>query len=306
MPVAKYRKTWRKPSTADAGSTGMTPDGGRMPDSRESGAVCMMGRLIPLIAFLASALLGLWPLAALAQDINPDRPDLTTSAELVPAGALQLETGLEYERERVGGGPTRQQLTTQAVLRAGLLARLEVSLEGEPFVWQRAGDDERGSGDYTLALKYRLYAPPEGGDTPSVALALRPFVKLPVARAPIGSERPDAGALLLVSLGLPWGLGLDLNAGAAAIGQTRPDGFIPQGVASASLSWAATERLATIADFFFATKEEHDGRASLRATLAVVYKLTPRLALDAGMRTTLAGPGPDWSAFVGLSARFGR
>ena len=32
-----------------------------MPDSRESGAVCMMGRLIPLIAFLASALLGLWP-----------------------------------------------------------------------------------------------------------------------------------------------------------------------------------------------------------------------------------------------------
>jgi hypothetical protein len=199
-----------------------------MPDGRGPGAV---------IAFVASALLGLWPLAALAQDINPDRPDLTTSAELVPAGALQLETGLEYERERVGGGPTRQQLTTQAVLRAGLLARLEVSLEGEPFVWQRAGDDARGSGDYTLALKYRLYAPPEGGDTPSVALALRPFVKLPVARAPIGSERPDAGALLLVSLGLPWGLGLDLNAGVAAIGQTRPEGFIPQGAASASLSW---------------------------------------------------------------------
>jgi len=306
MPVAKYGEMWLKSAAPDAGSTGMTPDDGRMPDTRGPGVMCMMGRLSHLIVFVASALLGLWPLAAVAQDINPDRPDLTTSAELVPAGALQLETGLEYERERVGGGPTRQQLTVQAVLRAGLLARLEVSLEGEPFVWQRAGDDERGTGDYTLALKYRLYAPPEDGGTPTVALALRPFVKLPVARAPIGSERPDAGALLLVSLGLPWGLGLDLNAGAAALGQTRPEGFIPQGVASASFSWAATERLATIADFFFATKEERDGRASLRATLAVVYKLTSRLALDAGMRTTLAGPGPDWSAFVGLSARFGR
>jgi hypothetical protein len=264
----------------------------------------MMGRLGPLIAFVASALLGLWPLAALAQDINPDRPDLTTSAEVVPAGALQLETGLEYERERSGGAPTRQQLIIQAVLRAGLATRLEVSLEGEPFVWRRAADDDRGSGDYTLALKYRLYAPPEDSGAPT--LALRPFVKLPVARAPIGSERPDVGALLLMSLGLPWGLGLDANAGAAAIGQTRPNGFMAQGVASASLSWAATERLATIADFFFATKEDRDGRASLRATVAVVYRLTSRLALDAGMRTTLAGPGPDWSAFVGLSARFGR
>ena len=277
-----------------------------MPDTRDPTVTCMMGRLSYPIALVASALLGLWPLAALAQDINPDRPDLTTSAELVPAGALQLETGLEYERERAGGSPGRQQLSVQAVLRAGLLARLEVSLEGEPFVWQRAGDDECGSGDYTLALKYRLYAPTEDGGTPTVAVALRPFLKLPVARTPIGSERPDAGALLLVSLGLPSGLGLDLNAGAAAIGQTHPDGFIPQGVASASLSWAATGRLSTIAELFFATKEERDGRASLRATLAVLYKVTPRLALDAGVRTTLAGSGPDWSAFVGLSVRFGR
>jgi len=263
-----------------------------------------MSDLSPLIALVTTALLGLWPLAALAEDINADRPDLTTSAELVPAGSLQLETGLEYERERSGGAPTRQQLTVQAVLRAGLASRLEVSLEGEPFVWQRAADDDRGSGDYTLALKYRLYAPPEGGGAPT--LALRPFVKLPVARAPIGSERLDAGALFLMSLALPWGLGLDVNAGAAAIGQTRPEGFLAQGLASASLSWAATERLATIADFFFTTKEDRDGRASLIATAAVVYKVTSRLAVDAGMRTTLTGSGPDWSAFVGLSARFGR
>lgn len=256
-----------------------------------------------MVAFLPSALLCLWPLAAIAQDINPDRPDLTTSAELVPRGALQIETGLEYERARTGGGPTQQQLTVQAVLRAGLTAALEASLESEPFAWQRAGQDEHGSGDYTLALKYRLHAPGEAGGGP--ALALRPFVKLPVAREPIGSERPDAGLLLLMSLGLPGGLALDGNAGAAAIGQRRPEGFIPQGVASASLSWAVTGRLATITELFFATKDERDGRSSLRTTVALLYRLTPRLALDAGMRSTLAGPGPDRSVLVGLSARFG-
>jgi hypothetical protein len=92
----------------------------------------------------------------------------------------------------------------------------------------------------------------------------------------------------------------------AALGQRHPEGFIPQGIASASLTTPVTDRLSVITELFFATKEERDSRASLRSTLAVMYKVTPRLALDGGFRTTLVGPGPDWSVFVGLSARFGR
>lgn len=216
-----------------------------------------MGRLNLLVALISTALLGLWPLAAHGQGINPDRPDLTTSAELVPPGALQIETGIEYERARVGGGPTQQQLSP-------------------------AGDRQRSAG---------------GGE------ALREAADRALA---IGSQRVDAGALLLLTIGLPWGLSLDVNAGAVALGQRHPEGFIPQGIASGSLSWQVTERLGTITELFFATKEERDSRASLRTTVALLYKLTPLLAVDAGMRSTLVGPGPDWSAFVGLSARFGR
>src|SRR5215467_13616548 len=87
---------------------------------------------------LPTALVALWAVTAhAAQDINPDRPDLTTSADLVPPGALQLETGVEYERARVGGGPAERQLSLQAVLRAGITETLEVSLESAPFVWLR-------------------------------------------------------------------------------------------------------------------------------------------------------------------------
>jgi len=259
--------------------------------------------LTPVTAFAAAALLWLWAAAAPAQDINPDRPDLTTSAEVVPAGTLQIETGLEYERARVGGGPSERQLSVQGVLRLGLTPALEVSLEGAPFVWLRAGEDDHGSGDYTVGLKYRFHGPPPDGAGP--ALALKPFVKLPTAREPIGSERPDFGALLLMTLGLPWGLGLDANAGVAAIGQRRPDGFIAQGIASASLSWAVTERLTTITELFFTTRDERDGRDRLLTTLALIYRVTPRLAVDAGVQTTLTGRGPDWAALIGLSVRLG-
>jgi len=260
--------------------------------------------MTPLRILAPAAFLWLWAATAAAQDINPDRPDLTTGAEVVPAGALQIETGLEYERARVGGGPTERQLSVQGVLRLGLTPALEISLEGVPFVWLRAAEDDHGSGDYTLGLKYRFHAPPPDGAGPS--LALRPFVKLPTAREPIGTERTDFGALLLMTLGLPWGLSLDANAGVVAIGQRRPDGFIPQGIASASLSWAVTERLSTITELFFTTKDERAGRDSLLTTVALMYRVTPRLAVDAGMRTTLTGQGPDWSAFIGLSVRLWR
>jgi hypothetical protein len=257
-----------------------------------------------LVILVAATGFWLWTTGAGAQDINPDRPDLTTSAEIVPARSLQIENGIEYGQERVGGHPTIRQLSVQTTLRLGLTPSLEISVDGVPFVWERAGEDDQGSGDYTLGFKYRFLAPSPDGTGP--ALGIKPFVKLPAAREPIGSERPDFGVLLLMSIGLPWSLSLDANAGVAAIGVRGPDGFIPQGIVAASLSWSVTERLSTITELYFETKDERGGRYGLLTTVALMYRVTPNLALDTGMRTTLAGQGPSWSAFVGLSVRLGR
>ena len=41
-------------------------------------------------------------------------------------------------------------------------------------------------------------------------------------------------------------------------------------------------------------------------TLALMYRVTPRPAVDSGVRTTLTGRGPDWAALLGLSSRLGR
>jgi hypothetical protein len=258
-----------------------------------------------LVALVPCALLSVWASAVPAQPIDPDRPDLTTSAKVVGTGRLQLESGFIYEQARVGGEPIDKQLTLQATLRAGITEALELSLETEPYSWNwSGGDDDQGSGDYTLGSKYRVFAPAPGSDGP--LLAVRSYVKLPTASEPIGSGRPDFGALLLMTLGLPGGLNLDANAGVAAIGVTRPHGFIPQGIVSGSLSWAATDRLSTITELYFTTKSDRDARDSLLATVAIMYLLTPNVAVDIGARTALVGTGPDWSVLGGLSVRFGR
>jgi hypothetical protein len=253
---------------------------------------------------LAVALALAAPLAAAADVIDPDRPDLTDSASTVGRGVWQIEAGLEYARTSLGGSPVERRLTLETVLRVGLAERLEVRLEGEPLVRLRGVEDDTGHGDLTLGLKYRFLDAREGGWPP--ALGVLPFVKLPLADAPIGSERPDFGARLLAGFELPGDFGLDANAGLAAIGQTRPSGYLVQGLVSAALQRALLpERLQAFAELFFLSREERDGRHRLGADVGLVYRLTPTLAVDAALETTLAGQGPDYAVRAGLSTRFG-
>ena len=258
-------------------------------------------------ALLAVCLLHAGPGLAVADsqsDISPDRPDLTNSTDTVPFGAVQLETGLEYARSRVAASPAERRLALQATFRAGLTDRLEARLEGEPWVRLRGAEEDTDHGDLTLGLKYRFLDSGEGQWWPS--LGVQPFVKVPLADAPIGSERPNFGFLALASLALPWQLALDVNAGLAAVGQRRPRVFLLQALVSASLSRPISERLSTFAELFFASRGEREGRDTLGLDAGAVYLLTSRLALDVAVVTTLTGRGPDYAVRAGASVRVGR
>ncbi|HZO39999.1 MAG TPA: hypothetical protein VFE97_12325, partial [Methylomirabilota bacterium] len=74
--------------------------GERVPRSgRAAGARCLIAALLLLIP-------GAPP--ALAAEIQPDRPELTESAKLVPRGAVQMESGLAFSRERRAGRATEE------------------------------------------------------------------------------------------------------------------------------------------------------------------------------------------------------
>jgi len=261
-----------------------------------------VGRLIAVYAALAFGVS-----VAVAEEparIQTDRPSVSNSTSTVPPGALQIEGGVDYSRSRVSGGPDERQFVLGALLRAGLTDRLEVRLDGAPLVRLRSAENDTGFGDPTLGVKCRFLDAREGSWWPS--LGLLPFVKLPIAREPIGSERVDFGLTALASVDLPWQLDLDANAGLIAIGQSNRDAFLLQEVVSASLSRQIGERWSIFVEVFYASPAERGAHDIVGLDTGIQFFLTPRVALDAAAQTSFGGPGPDYAFRAGVSVRFGR
>jgi hypothetical protein len=259
-------------------------------------------RRLALVFRLALLLLAAPPAGAV-QDIEPDRPDVSVSPGTVPAGSVQVETGLAAERESRGGRPDERRVAVEAALRLGLTERLELRLEGEPFVRLRGDGEDRGPGDVRIGAKYRLL----DGDERRPALGLLGTVTLPVGEEPTGAERPQYALVGTALFALPGDVSLVLNAGVAAIGRSRPSGYLVQGFGTAEVQadlWA--QRLEAYAELFGSTPEERGGRERIGAGAGLVFRLAPRLAIDAGVETTVAGSGPEWAVRAGVSARFRR
>lgn len=260
----------------------------------------MRARSVVAACLLVAA--GSTPAPAAESTIETDRPDVSNSTRTVPAGAVQVESGLEYARSSFAGTDGDRRLAVQVTLRTGLTDRFEVELGGEPLVRLRGREEATDHGDLTLGFKYRFLD--ARGWMPS--LGLEPSVKLAVADAPVGTERPDFAIVGLASFDLPWRLGLDVNAGPALIGQTRPNGYLVQALASGSLSREVAEGLSAFGEVFFASRAERGGRDVVGFDTGVVYVLASPVALDAAVETSLKGPGRDWAVRAGVSARFGR
>jgi len=257
-----------------------------------------------LIAFCAILALGACVAAAEEDLIPTDRPSLSTSTVTVPPGALQIESGVEYTRSRLSHGQNEQQFLVDVLLRTGITSRLEARLDMNPLVWLKDADTNIGFGDLTLSVKYRFFDSPEGSRWPS--LGVLPFVKLPTARSPIGSERVDFGCTALATFDLPWQLSLDANVGLAGLGQSQGAAFLLQETVSASLNRQISARWAMYGELFYASPSERGSRDVVGFDTGVQFLVLPRVVLDMAAQVARGTPGPDFAIRAGLSVRFGR
>jgi hypothetical protein len=90
--------------------------------------------------------------AAGSERIQTDRPRVSTSTYTVQPGAVQVESGVEYSRTSIGGGPAERRLSLDVTLRGRVTDHLELRLGGEPVVLTRGAQD-------ALAQRPRGYIP---------------------------------------------------------------------------------------------------------------------------------------------------
>ncbi len=241
--------------------------------------------------------------AARADDdtINPDRPDVTESSQVVGAHRVQLEAGLQWDRQRDPDAHVRT-LTTPTMLRIGLSRTLELRLETEGRTIAHASDPATGvhmvdAGWAESAAGVKWHVADQDGMRPSVGL-------IAGVALPTGS-RALRGTGFRPSLSLPveWDFGNDWSL-AVMPGVVRDSndagGHYAYGVFAAALGKSFSERLRGFAEVA-APQIGHGTQALVDA--GVSWLVNKDCMLDAMVVHGLNRQTPGLSLAFGVSFR---
>jgi len=221
-----------------------------------------------------------------------DRPDFTESTSAVAPGRVQLESGLTFTS---AGADTLE--GPEALLRIGLVDRLELRLEAPSYTWADAGDD--GLGDSSLGFKLELAE--QSGARP--ALAIIGEVGLPTGDSDLTTDHLQPGAILAASWDLPSEIAIGLNAGATSADDGAGDNFSEYS-ASAALGFPITGDLSGFVEYYGLYRSGGGGGSEHVVDGGLTYLITPDVQLDVRVGAGLNDRAPDWLVGAGLSVRF--
>lgn len=249
------------------------------------------------------------PRAAL-RDLEPDRPNATNSPSTIDAGWVQVEAGAfnsEVDRER--GERDRTWLTGEVNVRVGVLDALELNIDVQPHVAERARDADgrtlhrRGFGDVIVGGKLNLWGNGGGDATWSTALAIQPQVTLPTARHGLGAGQVEAAVAMPFTLALPAGFGLAVQPALSRIRDAAGTGYTIGYEGAVALDHGLgplDAYLEFVVDDTSERGQPHQSALDLGATAAV----SRQVALDAGVAIGLGRAAPDLRVLAGATARF--
>ena len=258
-------------------------------------------RALWLLALVAA------PAAAQERDYCPERPGLNTPACTIDAGHVSVETSLaDWTLTRDGGTRDDQVLIGDTKLRIGLSDHVEAQVGWTPFGHDRQRDasgvtSANRVGDVTLGLKANLQHPDGNG----LAIAVLPYVTLPVGRTPIGAG--DWGAGLLLPLTYALSDTVQLEATPEVDAAVNEDGagrhLAYSGTAGVGLKLldplTLTGEVQVERDRDPAGHETHS-----LAALSVAYQVSKNLQFDLLGAKGLNRDSPDVELYGGIAARF--
>ncbi|SDF41447.1 Putative MetA-pathway of phenol degradation [Massilia sp. PDC64] len=250
-------------------------------------------------SFLACLLAGLVSVPAARADddtINPDRPNVANSSQVVGSRRVQLETGVQWDRQRDPDSHVRT-LTTPTLLRIGVADALELRVETDGRTIEHASDPASGAhtvsaGWADLSAGVKWHIADQDGMRPSVGLIAE--VALPTGSAGLRGS----GFRPAVELPLEWDLGHEWSLGLMP-GVVR-DSDATYGVLAASIGKAFSERLHGFAEV--AAPQIGHGTQTL-VDAGVAWLVNKDCQVDAMVVHGLNRQTPGLSLAFGVSVR---
>ena len=243
--------------------------------------------------------------AASEAPICADRPSKANGTCTVPAGHVQVETGLiDWTRDRSAGDRTDVTRWGSTFVKSGIGGSSDLELGVTPFETVRVrGADHAtlsGVGDAVVRWKQRLSA----ADAP-VQVALIPFAKLPTASHNLGNGKVEGGIAVplntAVAKAVTLTIGPELDLRADADGH----GYHAAMVQLVNLGWQATSKFALGAELWAQWDWDQGGtRRQASADVSAALLLADDLQLDGGMNFGLNRQTSDLEVYAGISRRF--
>jgi hypothetical protein len=248
---------------------------------------------------------------SLMRELNADRPDKTDCPFTVDAGHFQIEldfANMTYNQPNSQRGNVRFTALEAAPvnLKVGLLNNLDFQLVYTTYQWEKTDDRdtgivERKSGfdGITPRLKLNLV----GNDGGFFALALIPFVKLPLSSGHLGNDSTEGGLGIPYSFDIPgWDVGFQttfhLNRNGVGSGyHTELDN-------SVSIGHRIIGKLSLSAEFFSSVSTERNSDWVGTVDTWLTYQVNKNFRLDCGVYIGVTAGADDWHPWVGMTRRF--
>ena len=238
--------------------------------------------------------------------INPDRPGIADGSNVVGAGRIQVETGIQQEYRSSDGNHART-LFLPTLLRIGLDKSFEFRIEGNTYTWMKSTDSKQGTtrtegiAPASVGLKYH-FVDSIGWQQPSVGAILRFFPRsgtrdFRTTRA-TGDFRIAADWDFLPQ----WSLNPNVGVG---IYESDAQRLYTAGLLAATLNYNPSKSLNFFIDTGLQSPETKHGRTAVVVDFGTAYVIGRDVQLDFSAGSRVAGKTPPRLFLsAGVSKRF--
>ncbi|PIQ22473.1 MAG: hypothetical protein COW65_03005 [Cytophagales bacterium CG18_big_fil_WC_8_21_14_2_50_42_9] len=238
------------------------------------------------------------------EELNSDRPDRVQGPTVVPTGTVQLETGLQYQKDKTDDLPTKEYLYPETLIRIGIVKWAELRLSADfkkenqtlrTSVLENRMVSEQGFNNVQVGTKLNLFqgqgALPEIGFQGNITLPWGNESFRPTHIAPEGA--------LLFSNKITEKIDLQYNIGYGK--QQSDDEYLGQLYYAVSTNLKLNDKLQGYGEFF--AQKAKASSAENNVDIGLLVLLLPNLQFDVLAGVGVSEAAPDYFVGTGLTWR---